>query len=203
MEENRDITETEKNDGEKKTPKKNSPYTLGLLAAALVVMVFMGINYAKNSGKEEACVIVPQSPFGQSQKQIWIEFKDDLEAKGIAEFGLEYPDAPEGYDIKTFKVYTRQINSVYYTNDSGEEGMRVIKAKMCGKDVFESGFYNDSNEYTFTKTVKDGDRKILLKGNDSGVQVASWVDDDFSYAIGVWHNPVSEETMLKYVSEVK
>lgn len=199
MEENK--TENEQNQNKKH--EKNSPYALGLLAAALVVLVFMGINYAKRSGNQDSCVIVPQSPFGQSQAQIWTEYTDDLEAKGIAEFGLEYPDAPEGYDIKTFKVYTRQINSVYFSNDEGKTGLAVIKGKMCGQDVFESGLVSDATEYTFTKTVEQDGKKINLKGNYKGVQVASWVEGDFSYAVGTWSNPVDEETMLKYVSETE
>lgn len=183
--------------------EKNSPYALALLAAALVVLVFMGINYAKKSGNEEACQIVPQSPFGQSQAQIWTDYKDDLEAKGIAEFGITYPDAPEGYPIKTFRVYTRQINSVYYTNDQGENGLVILKGKMCGKDVFESGFVSDASTYTFTKTVDYDGKKVNLKGNDTGVQAASWVEGEFSYAIGAWSHPVDEETMFQYISETE
>ena len=197
MEENK--TENE----QKKKHEKNSPYALGLAAAALVVLVFMGINYAKRNNTQDSCVIVPQSPFGQSQAQIWTEYTDDLEAKGIAEFGLEYPDPPEGYDIKTFKVYTRQINSVYFSNDEGKTGLAIIKGKMCGQDVFESGLVSDATEYTFTKTVEWDGKKISLKGNDEGVHVASWVEGDFSYAVGSWNNPVDEETMLKYVSETE
>lgn len=197
MEENK--TENQQN----KKHEKNSPYALGLFAAALVVLVFMGINYAKRNGTQDACVIVPQSPFGQSQAQIWTEYTDDLEAKGIAEFGLEYPEAPEGYDIKTFKVYTRQINSVYFSNEEGKTALAVIKGKMCGQDVFESGLVSDATEYTFTKTVEQDGKKINLKGNDNGVQVASWVEGEFSYAVGTWNNPVDEETMLEYVSETE
>ena len=42
-----------------------------------------------------------------------------------------------------------------------------------------------------------------MKGNDSGVQVASWVEGEFSYAIGVWNSPVTEAEMLDLISQTE
>ena len=81
--------------------------------------------------------------------------------------------------------------------------MMIVKAKFCGKDVYESGFYNDSVEYAFINKVEDGDRIITMKGNQNGVQTASWIDGEFSYAIGMWNDPVSEEEMLKLVHQTE
>ena len=185
-------------------PREISMRTLVLLIAALGVMVVLLVSNLGKGNREEACVIVQQSPFGQSQQQIWIDLEDDLQAKGIAEFGLTYPDGPEGYETKIYRVYTKQINSLYYIdNDNGKQGMMIVKGKFCGKDVFESGFYNDGVEYAFINKVQDGDRTITMKGNASGVQVASWVDGEFSYAIGVWNAPVTEEEMLNLISQTE
>lgn len=213
MEENRNENQVnEENTTENQTPEehKNTPQgreisgrTAILLVAAIAVVVMMIMNLGKDKNGQQACEIVPQSPFGQSQAQIWVDLEDDLQAKGIAEFGLEYPDGPEGYDIKVYRVYTRQISSIYYQNEDGREGMRIIKGKMCGADVFESGFYNDGNSYTFINVVEHDGKKITLKGNQNGVQVASWVEGDFSYAVGVWNNPVEEEAMLEFVDQTE
>ena len=73
-------------------PREISMRTLVMLIAALGVIVVLLISNFGKGNKEEACVIVQQSPFGQSQQQIWIDLDGDLQAKGIAEFGLSYPD---------------------------------------------------------------------------------------------------------------
>lgn len=161
-------------------PREISMRTLVLLLAALGVIVVLLVSNFGKGNREEACVIVQQSPFGQSQQQIWIDLEDDLQAKGIAEFGLTYPDGPDGYETKVYRVYTKQINSLYYIDeDNGKQGMMIVKGKFCGKDVFESGFYNDGVEYSFINKVQVGDLTVTMKGNESGVQVASWVDGEF------------------------
>ena len=185
-------------------PREISLRTLVLLIAALGVIVVLLVSNLGKGNREEACVIVQQSPFGQSQQQIWIDLEDDLQAKGIAEFGLTYPDGPDGYETKVYRVYTKQINSLYYIDeDNGKQGMMIVKGKFCGKDVFESGFYNDGVEYSFINKVQVGDLTVTMKGNESGVQVASWVDGEFSYAIGVWNAPVTEEEMLDLISQTE
>lgn len=185
-------------------PREISMRTLVLLLAALGVIVVLLVSNFGKGNREEACVIVQQSPFGQSQQQIWIDLEDDLQAKGIAEFGLTYPDGPDGYETKVYRVYTKQINSLYYIDeDNGKQGMMIVKGKFCGKDVFESGFYNDGVEYSFINKVQVGDLTVTMKGNESGVQVASWVDGEFSYAIGVWNAPVTEEEMLDLISQTE
>lgn len=185
-------------------PREISLRTLVLLLAALGVIVVLLVSNFGKGNREEACVIVQQSPFGQSQQQIWIDLEDDLQAKGIAEFGLTYPDGPDGYETKVYRVYTKQINSLYYIDeDNGKQGMMIVKGKFCGKDVFESGFYNDGVEYSFINKVQVGDLTVTMKGNESGVQVASWVDGEFSYAIGVWNAPVTEEEMLDLISQTE
>ena len=185
-------------------PREISMRTLVLLLAALGVIVVLLVSNFGKGNREEVCVIVQQSPFGQSQQQIWIDLEDDLQAKGIAEFGLTYPDGPDGYETKVYRVYTKQINSLYYIDeDNGKQGMMIVKGKFCGKDVFESGFYNDGVEYSFINKVQVGDLTVTMKGNESGVQVASWVDGEFSYAIGVWNAPVTEEEMLDLISQTE
>lgn len=185
-------------------PREISMRTLVLLLAALGVIVVLLVSNFGKGNREEACVIVQQSPFGQSQQQIWIDLEDDLQAKGIAEFGLTYPDGPDGYETKVYRVYTKQINSLYYIDeDNGKQGMMIVKGRFCGKDVFESGFYNDGVEYSFINKVQVGDLTVTMKGNESGVQVASWVDGEFSYAIGVWNAPVTEEEMLDLISQTE
>ena len=185
-------------------PREISMRTLVLLLAALGVIVVLLVSNFGKGNREEACVIVQQSPFGQSQQQIWIDLEDDLQAKGIAEFGLTYPDGPDGYETKVYRVYTKQINSLYYIDeDNGKQGMMIVKGKFCGKDVFESGFYNDGVEYSFINKIQVGDLTVTMKGNESGVQVASWGDGEFSYAIGVWNAPVTEEEMLDLISQTE
>lgn len=181
-------------------PREMSMHTLLLLLAAAAVVVVMMISRMTGRDGTESCEIVPQAAWGQQEQQVWVDLNDDLEAKGIAGYGLSYPDAPEGYENKVYRVYTKQINTLYYVNDDGYQGMMVVKGKFCGKDVFASGYFSDPNEYTFTQVVEADGKKINLKGTDAGVQLATWTEGEFSYAIGVWKTPVTQEKMLEYIS---
>lgn len=196
--------ETEGTAGEKqpsgKAPREISMKTLVMLLAAAGVVVVMLISNITGKDGTEACEIVPQAAWGQQEQQIWIDLNSDLEAQGIAGYGLTYPEGPEGYENKVYRVYTKQINSVYYVDEDGHQGMMIVKAKFCGQDVFEAGYYTDKTEYTFTQIVEEDGKKISMKGNSEGVQVATWTEGEFSYAIGVWSNPVSQEEMLEYIS---
>lgn len=49
-------------------------------------MVFVVMYMVFGKGKnDDACIVVSQSPFGQSQKQVWIDLENKLQAKGIAD----------------------------------------------------------------------------------------------------------------------
>lgn len=188
---------------EKKKTKSLDPKILFLILAAVVVIIMMFAQHAKRGTDDsEACNVVPQSPWGQSQAQTWTDVKSVPEGKAIAGFELSFPESPEGYEKTELRVYTKQAFEVIYSNDDGEEGLRVDKAIVCGKDVYE-GLYNDQNAYDNQNTVKVNGKKYKEKGNDGLISTIQWKEGDYSYGIAFWNHPVSQETAEKLASQVK
>lgn len=176
---------------------------LFLILAAVVVVIMMVAQHAKTSGTgSEACSIVPQSPWGQSQSQSWTEVQTVPEGKAITGFDFSYPEGPEGYEKGQLRAYTKQAFEIIYSNDQGEEGMRVDKALVCGKDVYE-GLYNDQNAYDNQNTVEVNGVKYREKGNDGKISTIQWKKGDYSYGIAFWGNPVSKEEAEKLAAQVK
>lgn len=182
---------------------KTDPKFLFLILAAAVVIVMMIVQYAgRKNSSQDTCNVVPQSPWGQSQSQVWTEVKSVPEGKAIAGFDFAYPDAPDGYAHSQLRVYTKQAFEVIYTNDAGEEGMRVDKANVCGKDVYDA-LYTDQNAYDHQNTVEINGMKVKEKGNGDTISTLQWEKGDYSYGIACWNHPVSREEAEELVSQVK
>ena len=183
--------------------KKADPKWIFLILAAVVVIVMMVVRNAKNgSSASDACNVVPQSPWGQSQAQTWTEVKSVPEGKAITGFDFSYPEAPSDYSKISLRVYTKQAFEAIYTDANGEEGMRVDKADVCGKDVYD-GLYNDKNAYENQNTVEINGHKVKEKGNGDQISTLQWQEGDYSYGIAFWNHPVSKAEAEKLVSSVK
>lgn len=180
-----------------------NPKVLFLLLAAAVVVIMMIAQHVKsgNSSSQE-CSVVPQSPWGQSQAQSWTEVKTVPEGKAVTGFDFSYPEGIDGYEKGQLRVYTKQAFEIIYSNDKGEEGMRIDKAIVCGKDVYD-GLYNDQNAYDNQNAVIVNGVKYKEKGNDGKISTIEWKKGDYSYGIAFWGHPVSKEEAEKLAEQVK
>ena len=157
--EEKEIMEEENEPSEKKPTEGNFMKIILLLAMVFVVM-YMVFGKGKN---DDACIVVSQSPFGQSQKQVWIDLENKLQAKGIAGFDLEVPEELEQtYTNVSYRAFSYQISEVTFHDDNGEDVIRIDKAKFCGKDILTT----DDNSYTnIQKVTIDGKdvRELTIK----------------------------------------
>jgi hypothetical protein len=108
----------------------------------------------------------------------WIDFDTIADAEKLAGFPLTLPSKiPEGYTQKTIEAVENQSLQVIYEND--ENGIAIRKAKGS-EDI--SGDYN---EYSENKTLTVGNLQVSTKGNNGKVNVATWVDGEYTYAVSV------------------
>ncbi|WP_085832284.1 DUF4367 domain-containing protein [Clostridium merdae] len=94
----------------------------------------------------------------------------------LALFSVTLPEKmPEGYSQKSIDGIEKEL--IQFTFSNGENSIVMRKAKGS-EDI--SGDYN---EYSEKKTLTVGDVSVAIKGKDGMVNVATWVNDKFSYSI--------------------
>ncbi len=98
------------------------------------------------------------------------------DAEKIAGFTVTVPEKmPEGYAQKLIQAVEKEMVQVFYEN--GEKKILIRKAKGS-EDI--SGDYN---EYKENSTATVGNLKVSTKGNDGKINVATWVDGEYTYSI--------------------
>lgn len=97
-------------------------------------------------------------------------------AKG-AGFEMTAPDTLDGYPERTIQVADREMIQVIFENEAGSVTLR----KAAGSDDV-SGDYNDYGE-TGTRTV--GNLTVSTRGENGLVNVATWTDGGYTFAITV------------------
>lgn len=194
--EEKEIIEEENKPSEKKPADGNFMKIILLLAMVFVVM-YMVFGKGKN---DDACIVVSQSPFGQSQKQVWIDLENKLQAKGVAGFDLEVPEELEQtYTNVSYRAFSYQISEVTFHDDNGEDVIRIDKAKFCGKDILTT----DDNSYTNIQKVTIDGKDVKERGNGDKYSAISWVDGEYSYGITAYNGGIDEAAIEKYISEIK
>ena len=168
--------------------------------AKLFCKRFVKKKTTKRQKNDDACIVVSQSPFGQSQKQVWIDLENKLQAKGIAGFDLEVPEELEQtYTNVSYRAFSYQISEVTFHDDNGEDVIRIDKAKFCGKDILTT----DDNSYTNIQKVTIDGKDVKERGNGDKYSAISWVDGEYSYGITAYNGGIDEATIEKYISEIK
>lgn len=98
-------------------------------------------------------------------------------AEQLAGFEISLPEKmPEGFTQNAIFAIENNLIEIDYIN--GEDEIYIRKAKG-NEDV--SGDYN---EYKEKNTIQVGELNITIKGNDGMINVATWNDGDYAYAIG-------------------
>lgn len=176
---------------------KDNYFKIVMLVAAVIVVMYMVFGKGNQS---DACIVVAQSPFGQSQQQVWTDLDSRLQAKGIAGFDLEVPEElEETYEDVSYRVFSYQISEVIFHDENGEEIIRIDKAKYCGKDILDT----DDNMYSTINKIDVDGKDVKERGNGEKYTAISWVDGEFSYGITAYKGGIDEETVRQYVSQIK
>lgn len=118
----------------------------------------------------DSLAVQPASPF--------IPFKTLAEAEKLAGFSVTLPEEiPEGYTQKAIEAIENQMLQILF--EKGENGIVIRKAKGS-EDI--SGDYN---KYSENKTLTVGGLHVLAKGNNGKVNVATWTNGEYTYAVTV------------------
>lgn len=136
---------------------------------------------------------------GSSDTQIANPFEDceTLEdAVKLAEFDITVPEKmPEGYSQSGIRAAKDTMINIGYSNENSVIDIR----KGSGKDDISG----DYNEYAETNTVIIGDIQVTMKGNDGLVNVATWVNGDYSYAITISEAGMDSTVISDMVSSIQ
>ncbi len=187
----------ENQETEKKPSSWDNTIKIFMLIAAVIVVVYMVFG---RGNTEDSCVIVSQSPFGQSQQQVWTDLDSRLQAKGIAGFDLEVPtELTDTYTDVSYRVFSYQISEITFKDDEGNDVIRIDKAKYCGKDILDT----DDNVYSVINKVEIDGKEVKERGDGEKFTAISWVDGEFSYGITAYKGGIDAETVEKYVSEIE
>lgn len=127
------------------------------------------ISSMENNGAGIGDVEIP-SPF--------VSFETLAEAEKLAGFDLTLPSKmPETYTQKSIEAIENEMIQILFGN--GENTIVIRKAK--GSDDISG----DNNEYSENNTLTVGGLQVAAKGNNGKVNVATWVDGEYTYAVSV------------------
>lgn len=138
------------------------------------------------------------------------------EAAAFSGFSLIAPDKIEGYSQKTITAIENEMIQVLYHNDDeyselSEEELNEIDWEkvdfmpddvLIRKAISDDDVSGDYNEYENTKTVSVNDLPVTMRGNGERVNVATWKNGEYAYAIST-RADISSDKMIELVSAVK
>ncbi|MEK3899286.1 MULTISPECIES: hypothetical protein [unclassified Paenibacillus] len=146
------------------------------------------INSMNSTGGIGGDVEIP-SPFHK--------FNTLAKAEAFADLTLTLPDKmPAGYTQELIEAVEKDMIQVIY--QTANEQLTIRKAKG-NEDI--SGDYN---EYSESKSLTVGDKKVATKGNNGNIQVATWTEGEYSYSItassgGVALDAAAISTMIEAI----
>lgn len=109
----------------------------------------------------------------------WTECATLADAAALTGYDFTVPDSVDGYtDISITVLTDEQLTEVQYT--AGND--RLCLRKAPGSDDISG----DYNQYAESNAVDVDGRSVTLQGNDGQVQLATWLDGDYTYSIGVY-----------------
>lgn len=108
----------------------------------------------------------------------FVEFKTLKDAQKLAGFKVTVPEKmPEGYSESVIHVIKDKMIEIIYVN--GDDKICIRKGKGS-KDI--SGVYGDYKEINM---VTVDNMQVKMQGSDGKVNVATWVDEEYTFAIDV------------------
>ena len=101
------------------------------------------------------------------------------DAAALTGYDFTVPDSVDGYtDISITVLTDEQLTEVQYSSGNA----RLCLRKAPGSDDIGG----DYNQYAESTTVDVDGRSVTLQGNDGQVQLATWLDGDYTYSIGIY-----------------
>lgn len=109
----------------------------------------------------------------------WTECATLADAAALTGYDFTVPDSVDGYtDISITVLTDEQLTEVQYSSGNA----RLCLRKAPGSDDISG----DYNQYAESNAVDVDGRSVTLQGNDGQVQLATWLDGDYTYSIGIY-----------------
>lgn len=109
----------------------------------------------------------------------WTECATLADAAALTGYDFTVPDSVDGYtDISITVLTDEQLTEVQYSSGNA----RLCLRKAPGSDDISG----DYNQYAESTTVDVDGRSVTLQGNDGQVQLATWLDGEYTYSIGIY-----------------
>lgn len=144
-----------------------------LALCAIIALSFTACSDKTNTNDNQS------EKTGEENQQIpnpFIDCETINDASKIAGFTITVPEKmPEGYVQDSIEAVENEILQIFYVN--GDKTILIRKARG-NEDI--SGDYNT---YSENNTITIGNLNVSTKGNDGKVNVATWVNGEFTYAI--------------------
>lgn len=94
------------------------------------------------------------------------------DAAALTGYDFTVPDSVDGYpDVTIAVLESEQLTEVQYSS-----------GKAPGSDDISG----DYNQYAESNAIDVDGRSVTLQGNDGQVQLATWLDGDYTYSIGIY-----------------
>lgn len=101
------------------------------------------------------------------------------DAAALTGYDFTVPDSVDGYpDVTIAVLESEQLTEVQYSSGNA----RLCLRKVPGSDDISG----DYNQYAESNAVDVDGRSVPLQGNDGQVQLATWLDGDYTYSIGIY-----------------
>lgn len=172
-------------------------------AIMLFTLAACGSNASGNSGKSQNNEQTNEQNNGQSvggsTAQIpnpFVDCKTLDDAQKIAGFDMAVPEKmPEGYSQSAIRAIKDTMIEIIYVN--GDDEIRIRKG-AGSEDI--SGDYNN---YAESDTATVDNKQITMKGDNGKVNVATWVDGAYTYAITTDGLGVDSAVILDMASSIR
>ncbi|OKP99457.1 hypothetical protein [Paenibacillus sp. P46E] len=161
-----------------------------MVAVVLSGMMLMSFTACSTNGSAKNNSQAPKSTQVIGAKNVQIpnpfqKFDSIAEAEAFAGVTMTLPSqVPAGYTQKLIEAIKNDMIQITY--QSGDEQLVIRKAKGS-KDI--SG---DHNKYSENLSLTVGDKKVVTKGDDGKIRVATWIDGGYTYSI----SSTSDEAVL-------
>lgn len=156
-------------------------FVTALCAILVISLAACGKQAAMKGGASRTDETRTNEGLGGNSVQIPNPFVDCTtleDAQELAGFNMTVPGKmPEGYSESAIRVIKNKMIEVIYTNGDQEICIR--------KGTGSEDISGDYSEYGETNTVSVDDVQVTMKGNDGKVNVATWVDGEYTFAITV------------------
>lgn len=183
---------------------KNKITTIALCAIMALSLAACGNAGSAGAGSSDAASDAgTASTVGGSDQTTqtpnpWQTFDTIEAAQEKTGFGVSVPDAVGDYENKTIRACVPEGGQMLEVNYSDAQGERAAYIRKAPGDQDISGDYNS---YASTQTVSLGELSVTIKGGDELVNLATWTDGGYSYAVAV-NEGITDDDMMQLVSQV-